>query len=132
MSKNFFAAPHAVSSLTDYLDTRTVFARMKTAPDTAVMTEHGQTFGDYFQQGSAHVSSLCGQQDTWSQLQRQQCDGDQAYCWMGCLDLPPGCDATAAICTNMDELPCCTDTVTENCLDMDASCQWKCPAAVLF
>ena len=110
-SNKFFAAPHAVPSLSSHLLSRTVFARMKIAPDTAMPMSsghhhHGTNFGEYFSgKASAkplkEAASLCPlsglvselpvasplQQD-WTDLKKTECDSGKAYCWMNCLDLP--------------------------------------------
>ena len=110
-SQKFFAAPHAVPSLSPNLLSRTVFARMKIAPDNAMPLSsghqhHGLNFGDYFSgkasaQPLEEAASLCPlsdlapelpvasplQQD-WSDLKMTECDSGKAFCWMNCLDLP--------------------------------------------
>ena len=127
-ANKFFPAPHAVPSLIGNINSRTVFARMKVAPVSAKVTSDGQTFGDYFhmEDDNNHTSSLCEVTAGWSRLQRQMCEDGQAYCWMGCLSLPPDCTEDQAICVNDLAETCCTETVTEDCLDMDGSCQWQC------
>ena len=108
-SKKFFAAPHAVPSLSSNLLSRTVFARMKIAPDSAMPLssgQHGLQFGDFFSGKAAskpveEAASLCPlpglvpelpvasplQQD-WADLKKTECDSGKAFCWMNCLDLP--------------------------------------------
>ena len=78
----------------------------------------GLRFEEYFS-GFAGDSS-------WSELVMGQCQEGWAYCWMGCMQLPPGCSEDQAQCFNDDAEPCCTDTVTDGCLDMDGSCEWHC------
>ena len=48
---------------------------------------------------------------------------------MNCLELPTTCQQSPVQCINLEEKPCCTDTVTENCADMDQSCHWECKAS---
>ena len=46
---------------------------------------------------------------------------------MNCLDLPTSCQAGQAVeCLNSARTQCCTDSVTENCANMDQSCGWQC------
>jgi len=154
-SSKFFASPHAVPSLESDLSSRTVFARMKIVPDTAVPVSesgdhhHGDKveFGDYFAgkirgQRDLEDMSVCPLtpapsslppslplQQEWSQLKRTECETNKAFCWMNCLDLPPSdqCSFPAnVVCLNVDDKQCCTDDVTENCANMDSSCRWQC------
>ena len=128
-ASKFFPAPHAVPSMSGNIHSRTVFARMKVAPVSAKVSSDGQTFGEYFHmEDDNKISSLCEDPGSWSRLQRQMCEDGKAYCWMGCMDLPSECEADVAVCVNQDDLPCCTETVTENCLNMDGSCEWTCPS----
>ena len=78
----------------------------------------GLRFEEYFS-GFAGDSS-------WSELVMGQCREGYAYCWMGCLQLPPGCSEEEAECVDED-FPCCTETVTEDCLPM-GNCVWQCKA----
>merc|ERR1711874_249187 len=118
-SSDFVSAPHAVPSLLQ--NSRTVLARMKVAPASAApLVNPGQTFGDFFSSGGEERSD-------WESLLSGQCEEGSAYCWMSCLTLPPGCSEEEAVCLNMMEEPCCTDTLTDGCLNMDGSCQWQCP-----
>jgi len=149
-SKKFFAAPHAVPSLSSNLLSRTVFARMKIAPDTAIPLSsghHGLQFGDYFSGKASskpveEAASLCPlpglvpelpvasplQQD-WADLKKTECDSGKAFCWMNCLDLPKDqCSDTDLVCRNGVSKQCCTDTVTQDCANMDPSCAWECGA----
>ena len=109
---------------------------MKVAPLSARVTSEGQTFGEYFHMEDdnkqTETSSLCKDAGDWSRLQRQMCEDGQAFCWMSCLDLPSECVVNEATCVNQDNLPCCSETVTENCEDMDVSCQWTCPSGYLL
>ena len=91
------------------------------APASAApLVNPGQTFGDFFSSGGEERSD-------WESLLSGQCEEGSAYCWMSCLTLPPGCSEEEAVCLNMMEEPCCTDTLTDGCLNMDGSCQWQCP-----
>ena len=95
---------------------------VQVAPADAVpVSQPGQTFGGFF-------SSQAGgdEREDWDSLLARQCQEGSAYCWMACLTLPPGCTEDEAVCVNILEEPCCTDNVTEGCVDMDASCQWQC------
>merc|ERR1719361_399424 len=139
-SDKFFSAPHAVPRLDYDLLSRVVFARMKVVPGEAFPcnTEIGEgdgikTFEQFFHDGPgmrstelcplAKPGSLALARSVEKQL-KEQCDDGQAYCWMSCLDVPQECGETAISCKNQEDLPCCTDTVTENCLDMDPTCAW--------
>ena len=74
---------------------------------------------------SHHQASPLTQQ--WSQLKKTECDTDKAFCWMNCLSLPSEpCDHV--VCRNSEDRPCCTDTVTDNCANMDSTCGWQCSA----
>ena len=107
---------------------------MKVAPFSARVSSEGQTFGEYFhmEDDINQTSSLCKDAGDWFRLQRQMCEDGQAFCWMSCLDLPSECGVDVATCVNQDNLPCCSETVTENCEDMDVSCQWTCPSGYLL
>ena len=142
-SSKFFAAPHAVPSLSSNLLSRTVFARMKIVPDTAMPLSssghHGLKFGDFFSgkvssrplEEEASLCPLSGPapglpsasplQQQWNGLKKTECDTDKAYCWMNCLDLPrdPCSDTQVPVCRNSNNQQCCTDTVTESCANMD-------------
>ena len=95
---------------------------VKVAPAGAEpLANPGQKFGEHFSRGAEAAGS-----SSWSSLLSSQCGEGEAYCWMGCLSLPPGCTEDQSVCVNMEDLPCCTDTVTDGCLDMDGTCQWQC------
>ena len=151
-SSKFFAAPHAVPSLSSNLLSRTVFARMKIVPDTAMPLSssghHGLKFGDFFSgkvssrplEEEASLCPLSGPapglpsasplQQQWNGLKKTECDTDKAYCWMNCLEVPSSCpDSMPVECINRDSAPCCTDTITEGCENMDQSCRWQCKAS---
>ena len=88
--------------------------------------ESDETFEEFFLHGEWSQESVCRGVKSWDDLQQQQCGEGQGYCWMGCLDLPPGCSLENSVCLNNDDLPCCTETVTDNCENMDVSCSWSC------
>lgn len=46
---------------------------------------------------------------------------------MNCLSLPSE-PCEAVVCRNSEDRPCCTDTVTDNCANMDSTCGWQCSA----
>ena len=50
---------------------------------------------------------------------------------MNCLELPSSstCGVSEVQCRNKDDLPCCTDTITEHCENMDPSCKWECKSS---
>ena len=156
-SSKFFPAPHAVPSLSQDLPYRTVLARMKVVPDSAVPVSnhhhghhgthgsHGVKFEEYFagKTSSDTVSEELGLcplsstpellpeslplQQQWSQLKKTECDTNKAYCWMNCLELPADADTCGQVeCLNIGHKQCCTDTVTENCANMDPTCRWQC------
>jgi len=124
-SPKFYPASHSVPALSE-IATRTVFARMKIAPETAVARKGGATFSQFFHNNIEE--SLCPGNIDWTQMKKQECGDGQAYCWMDCLDLPADCGETDLICVNQDMLPCCTLEITEDCLSMDDSCEWQCGA----
>jgi hypothetical protein len=68
--------------------------------------------------------------EKWSSLKKHECDTNEAYCWMNCLEVP-SCPINESLiqCTNKAGVQCCTDTITEHCQNMDQSCQWKCAEA---
>merc|ERR550532_3783490 len=73
---------------------------------------------------SAEISARCS---VWAALKSSECSHSSAYCWMNCLDLPTSCQAGQAVeCLNSARTQCCTDSVTENCANMDQSCGWQC------
>ena len=46
---------------------------------------------------------------------------------MNCLDLPASCQPGQTVeCLNSASTQCCTDSVTENCANMDQTCGWQC------
>ena len=46
---------------------------------------------------------------------------------MNRLDLPLSCGPDQPVeCLNSASSQCCTDSVTENCANMDQSCGWQC------
>ena len=46
---------------------------------------------------------------------------------MNCLDLPLSCGPDQPVeCLNSASSQCCTDSVTENCANMDNTCGWQC------
>ena len=45
---------------------------------------------------------------------------------MNCLALPSCQPDQTAECLNSGQTQCCTDSVTENCANMDQSCGWRC------
>lgn len=95
------------------------------APAEAVpLLNPGQTFGGFFSGANGGEERA-----DWRSLLTNQCQEGEAFCWMGCLALPPDCTEEEAVCVNMMEEPCCTEALTENCLDMDGSCQWQCSVA---
>ena len=91
--------------------------------DASPLVNPGQTFGGFFREERGEER---GVDEGWEDLLTGQCEEGQAYCWMGCLSLPPDCTEDQAICVNDLAETCCTETVTEDCLDMDGSCQWQC------
>jgi len=101
---------------------RTVLARMKVAPDSALPPAGTTQFGEFFQ-GGGH---FCRPDPAWDSLQEGQCTEGTAYCWMGCLPLVPDCEESLQYCVNMDGAACCTQSITEDCISMDGSCQWQC------
>jgi len=148
-SSKFFPAPHAVPSLGSNIASRTVFARMKVVPDTATpahSSHHHHSpvlFRDFFMSGAGskepqnEAVSLCPVaseslpapmplEQEWSQLKKIECDTNEAFCWMNCLDLPRDTCHESVVCLNRDQHQCCTDTITENCANMDNSCRWQC------
>lgn len=148
-SSKFFPAPHAVPSLGSSISSRTVFARMKVVPDTATPAQFSQhhhspvLFRDFFMSGAGskepqnEAVSLCPVaseslpvpmplEQEWSQLKKIECDTNEAFCWMNCLDLPRDTCHDSVVCLNRDQHQCCTDTITENCANMDNSCRWQC------
>jgi len=144
-SKKFFSVPHAVPSLNNELLSRVVFARMKVVPGESFPcnsevgeANHINTFEQFFRDGpSVATTELCPiekplyqalamQTRSVENQMKEQCDKGQAWCWMNCLNVPQEPCANATItCTNQYDKPCCTDTVTENCENMDQSCAWK-------
>ena len=150
-SSKFFPAPHAVPSLSQVLPHRTVLARMKIVPDTAVPVSdhhgsHGVMFEEYFA-GKTSVDTMLEElglcplstapelpetlplQQQWSALKKTECDTNKAYCWMNCLELPEDADTCGHVeCLNIGHKQCCTDSVTENCANMDPTCRWQCTA----
>ena len=66
---------------------------------------------------------------SWSTLKTTECSHSEAYCWMNCLELPTTCPHNPVQCINKDAKPCCTDTITEDCANMDQSCRWECKAS---
>ena len=45
---------------------------------------------------------------------------------MNCLELPSCGQDQAVACLNSASSQCCTDSVTEDCANMDPSCRWQC------
>ena len=45
---------------------------------------------------------------------------------MNCLALPSCQPDQTAECLNSGQTQCCTDSVTENCANMDQTCGWQC------
>ena len=45
---------------------------------------------------------------------------------MNCLELPSCGQDQAVACLNSASSQCCTDSVTEDCANMDHSCSWEC------
>ena len=116
----FYPTPHAVPRMTggDILK-RSVYARMKVGPATAIPTTQGysgkgtgdlRTFEDVFREEFASDASseqgnpLCSvdlkgesgrvhrsSNDTWSDAHKAMCDEGEAYCWMSCRPLPSEC-----------------------------------------
>ena len=41
---------------------------------------------------------------------------------MMCLETP---NCTNPQCTNSQGAPCCTETITQNCANMDDTCAWQ-------
>jgi len=143
-SSKFFPVPHAVPSLVNDISSRTVFARMKVVPlnafpcnDIALDDYEEHFFEDFFNDVKpAGSEELCPMmkpahqlavESSWSAMKQTQCEGSKAYCWMDCLDLPSSCMLDASVqCINSESKPCCTDTITTNCEEMDQSCHWQC------
>ena len=154
---------------------RTVLARMKVAPDSALPSDGTTQFGEFFQGGghfcrcnnisffpkgtqsrsmrlvkhhrtarATYILYPRRADPAWDSLQERQCSEGTAYCWMGCLPLVPDCEVQPTpklssscrliksfqenlqYCVNMDGAACCTQSITEDCLSMDGSCQWQC------
>jgi len=143
-SAKFFPVPHAVPSLVNNISPRTVFARMKVVPLDAFPTNMATQklkkktlFEEYFTGVKSPASEVCpikkpayqlSLEKSWDTLKTTECSKSQAYCWMNCLDLPSSCAADQVECINKDSKPCCTDTRTEDCENMDQSCSWECKA----
>ena len=116
----FYPTPHAVPPLSDSdILKRTVYARMKVAPATAIPITKGtnenaneklRTFQDIFMEefavesGANQGNELCSvdlnaeagrvhrsSNDTWSEAHKALCDEGEAYCWMSCRPLPSAC-----------------------------------------
>ena len=125
-----------------------IYTFLQTVPDSATpLSGSSQSFSEYFHgksssDDSLEPLSLCpvsptavahGQHQAqpltqqWSQLKKTECDTDKAYCWMNCLSLPSEqCDHVQ--CRNSEDRPCCTDSITQDCANMDNTCAWHCSA----
>lgn len=137
-AENFYPAPHAVPSLRGKVDSRTVFARMKVAPVTAVpanLDESVFSFEEVFQEKVLRSSgALCPSQLTVSKKIGNHCETGSAECWMSCLELPECSGHDYYVCTNLVGQPCCNeynepppvDYIPGGCYDRDPTCQWKC------
>jgi len=145
-ARSFFPAPHAVPSLSGKVDSRTVFARMKVAPETAIplrLDDSVFSFEEVFQEKKLRSSGvLCPSELTVSKkLPGSSCETGSAECWMSCLLLPECSGDDYYICTNLVGQPCCNEynspppdpnlDVPGNCHEMDTSCHWKCYADFL-
>eukprot|EP00090_Calanus_glacialis_P033852 TRINITY_DN5638_c0_g1_i1.p1 TRINITY_DN5638_c0_g1~~TRINITY_DN5638_c0_g1_i1.p1 ORF type:complete len:545 (-),score=136.05 TRINITY_DN5638_c0_g1_i1:1228-2862(-) len=144
-SSKFFPVPHAVPSLINNISPRTVFARMKVVPMDAFPTnmeaqkmKKRNLFEQFFNGVKNAASEVCpitkpayqlALEKSWSTLKTTECSHSEAYCWMNCLELPTTCPQSPVQCINKDAKPCCTDTITEDCENMDQSCRWECKAS---
>ena len=57
------------------------------------------------------------------QANSHNCVNNTAYCWMNCLELPPGCALDDSVCYNIDHSPC--NTINED-PPHDVTCAWHC------
>jgi hypothetical protein len=117
----YHATPHAVPSLegTD-ISTRSVYARMKVAPASAIPLidintvssdkNDLKTFQEVFMEEfgkSDESSDLCSvhlnsetdrvhraSNDSWSHTLHSMCEAGEAYCWMSCRPLPSKCPSS--------------------------------------
>ena len=112
---------------------------IQVVPDSAVpVSGSSQQFSEYFlgKSSSSSSSALCPVSsvseslppalpltDQWTLLKKTECETNKAFCWMNCLELPGECSEREAVCRNNDDRPCCTDSVTENCANMDNTCR---------
>jgi len=139
-SSKFHSTRHAVPSLVNTVASRTIFARMKVAPMDASPSNRGHhklLFKDFFNNVEKSSDEVCpiakpayqlALEKDWKTLKKTECKHSEAFCWMNCLELPSSstCDVSEVQCRNKDDLPCCTDTITEHCENMDPSCKWEC------
>ena len=109
---------------------------IQVVPDSAVpVSGSSQHFSEYFL-GKSSSSALCPVSsvseslppalpltDQWTLLKKTECETNKAFCWMNCLELPGECSEREAVCRNNDDRQCCTDSVTENCANMDNTCR---------
>jgi len=145
VASKFFPVPHAVPSLVNDISSRTVFARMKVVPmdayagnkESHVATDHflfEQFFNGIKQTGAEELCPIkkpayqLALEKSWTTLKSTECSKSEAYCWMNCLELPTSCPDTPVQCLNSAKQQCCTDTIKENCQNMDQSCKWECKA----
>ena len=125
-----YATPHAVPSLGGSdISTRSVYARMKVAPgsavpisdDPSVVKRELKTFEDVFMETSEQshhgVGELCSvnlkeemnpmhdfSHDVWSHAMDSLCGAGEAYCWMSCRPLPSKCpNADQARCYSSEK-----------------------------
>ena len=113
---------------------------IQVVPDSAVpVSGSSQQFSEYFlgkSSSSSTSSALCPVSsvseslppalpltDQWTLLKKTECETNKAFCWMNCLELPGECSEREAVCRNNDDRQCCTDSVTENCANMDNTCR---------
>ena len=113
---------------------------IQVVPDSAVpVSGSSQQFSEYFlgkSSSSAAAAALCPVSsvseslppalpltDQWTLLKKTECETNKAFCWMNCLELPGECSEREAVCRNNDDRQCCTDSVTENCANMDNTCR---------
>ena len=118
-STAFDPVKHAVPALGSVIRQRTVYARMKVAPEFAIpgalvrkpgtdRVKDLKTFGDIFMETRRSPDELCSvniyksmmnrarhqavdKEEAWFEAMDMLCDKGTAYCWMGCREVPQNC-----------------------------------------
>ena len=143
----FYPVLHAVPRLN--VHQRTVYARMKVAPQGAIPAKLKRkvgsdrvrplkSFHDVFTETVEHPGELCSVRiskgsvpeaspnNAWLRAMDSLCHKGQAYCWMGCMPLPHDCqDPDEAKCFNPENNVTCR-THDGGPGPMDNGCSWHC------